>query len=45
MFEPIEYSSIDRLVETMDAEIVGPLEKRFDELVLRRAETMKVRRI
>lgn len=45
VFEPIEYSSIDKLVDTMDEEIVGPAEKRFDELVLRRAETMKVRRV
>jgi hypothetical protein len=45
VFEPIEYSSVDRLVETMDAEIIGPAEARFDELVIRRAETMKVRRV
>ena len=38
VFEPIEYSSVDRLVETMDAEIIGPAETRFDELVMRRAE-------
>jgi hypothetical protein len=44
-FEPIEYSSLDRLVETMDAEIIGPAEARFDELVMRRAEAMKVRRV
>jgi hypothetical protein len=45
VFEPIEYSSVDRLVETMDAEIIGPAEKRFDELVMRRHETLKVRRV
>ena len=45
VFEPIEYSSVDRLVETMDAEIIGPAETRSDELVMRRAETMKVRRV
>jgi hypothetical protein len=45
VFEPIEYSSVDRLVETMDAEIIGPAATRFDELVIRRAETMKVRRV
>ena len=45
VFEPIEYSSVDRLVETMDAEIIGPAETRFDELVMRRAETLKVRRV
>jgi uncharacterized protein YjbI with pentapeptide repeats len=45
VFEPIEYSSVDRLVETMDAEIIRPAEARFDELVMRRAETLKVRRV
>jgi uncharacterized protein YjbI with pentapeptide repeats len=45
VFEPIEYSSVDRLVETMNAEIIEPAEKRFDELVMRRAETLKVRRV
>jgi uncharacterized protein YjbI with pentapeptide repeats len=45
VFEPIEYSSIDRLAETMDAEIIKPAEERFNELVMRRAETMKVRRV
>jgi hypothetical protein len=45
VFEPIVYSSIDRLVETMDAEIISPAEARFNELVMRRAETMKVRRV
>lgn len=37
VFEPIEYSSVDRLVETMDMEIVRPAGARFNELVLRRA--------
>jgi hypothetical protein len=45
VFEPIEYSSVDRLVETMDAEIIEPAETRFNELVMRRAETLKVRRV
>src|SRR5271157_6093478 len=43
IFEPIEYPSVDRLVETMDAEIIAPAEARFDELVMRRAEKLKVR--
>ena len=41
----IEYSSVDRLVETMDAEIIEPAGARFDDLVMRRAETLKVRRV
>jgi hypothetical protein len=45
VFQPIQYPSVDGLVETMDAEIIGPAETRFDELVMRRAETLKVRRV
>ena len=45
VFDPIEYSSVDRLVETMDAEIIGPAETRFNELVLRKAERMTTRRV
>ena len=45
VFQPIEYPSVDRLIETMDAEIIGPAETRFDELVMRRAETLKVRHV
>jgi hypothetical protein len=45
VFEPIEYSSVDRLVEAMDTEIIRPAEARFDELVMRRAEMLKVRRV
>ena len=45
VFQPIEYPSVDRLIETMDAEIIEPAETRFDELVMRRAETLKVRRV
>ncbi len=45
VFQPIEYPSVDRLIETMDAEIIGPAETRFDELVMPRAETLKVRHV
>jgi hypothetical protein len=45
VFEPIEYSSVDRLIEKLDSEIVQPAEKRFNELVLRRAERMTTRRV
>jgi uncharacterized protein YjbI with pentapeptide repeats len=45
VFEPIEYSSVDRLIETMDAEIIQPAEARFDELVMRRAEKPTVRKV
>jgi uncharacterized protein YjbI with pentapeptide repeats len=45
VFEPIEYSSVDRLVETIDAEIIRPAEERFDALVMRRAGRLGVRRV
>jgi hypothetical protein len=45
VFQSIEYPSVDRLIQTMDAEIIEPAETRFNELVMRRAETLKVRRV
>jgi hypothetical protein len=45
VFELIEYLSVDKLVKTMHAKIIRPAEERFDELVMRRAETLKVRRV
>ena len=45
VFRPIEYSSVDRLIEALDTEIVGPAEARFNELVLRKAERMTTRRV
>jgi hypothetical protein len=44
VFEPIEYSSVDRLVKTMNAKIIRPAEARFAKLVKRKAKTLKVRR-
>jgi hypothetical protein len=41
VFEPLHYSSLDALVGAFDQEIIGPAEARFDELVIRKAETMK----
>jgi uncharacterized protein YjbI with pentapeptide repeats len=41
VFEPLHYSSLDALVRALDKEIIGPAEARFDELVVRKAETMK----
>ena len=45
LFEPIEYSSVDGLIEALDTEIIGPAETRFNELVLRKAERMTTRRV
>jgi hypothetical protein len=41
VFQPIYYSSLDALVGALDQEIIEPAEVRFDELVIRKAETMK----
>jgi hypothetical protein len=41
VFEPLHYSSLDALIGALDQEIIGPAEARFDELVVRKAETMK----
>jgi predicted site-specific integrase-resolvase len=41
VFEPLYYSSLDKLVGALDKEIIEPAEMRFDELVIRKAETMK----
>jgi len=36
VFQPIAYQSVDRLIETLDTEIIGPAVARFNELVLRK---------
>jgi uncharacterized protein YjbI with pentapeptide repeats len=41
VFEPLYYSSLDALVGALDNEIIRPAEDRFDQLVVRKAETMK----
>jgi hypothetical protein len=41
VFEPLYYSSLDALIGALDQEIIKPAEVRFDELVVRKAETMK----
>jgi hypothetical protein len=41
VFEPLHYSSLDALIGALDQEIIGPAEARFDELIVRKAETMK----
>jgi hypothetical protein len=41
VFEPLYYSSLDALVGSLDQEIIGPAEARFDELVVRKAGRMK----
>jgi hypothetical protein len=45
VFDPIYYPSVDRLVASFDKEIIEPAEARFDDLVMRKAETMKGRHL
>jgi uncharacterized protein YjbI with pentapeptide repeats len=45
MFEPIYYSSLDRLIDALDTEIIKPAEVRFAELLARKAEKMKGKHI
>jgi uncharacterized protein YjbI with pentapeptide repeats len=45
VFEPIYYSSLDRLADALDSEIIEPAEARFAELLARRAEEMKGKHI
>jgi hypothetical protein len=45
VFDPVHYSSVDALVASFDKEIIDPAEARFDQLVMRKAETMKGRHV
>jgi hypothetical protein len=45
VFPTLRYSSFDRLIETMDAEIVGPAEAKFRQLLVRPAEPIEDRRV
>jgi hypothetical protein len=45
VFDPIHYSSVDALAASFDKEIIEPAEARFDQLVMRKAETMKGRHV
>jgi hypothetical protein len=45
VFEPIYYSSLERLADALDTEIITPAEVRFAELLARKAEEMKGRHI
>jgi hypothetical protein len=45
VLDPIRYPSLDRLVEVLDAEIVSPAEVRFNELLKRKAEKLRIKDI
>jgi hypothetical protein len=40
-----EFASLDALVRALDKEIIEPAEVKFDELVVKKAETMKGRHV
>jgi hypothetical protein len=42
VFEPIRYSSLDRLVGVLDEKIIKPARARFDELIARKAQRMTI---
>jgi hypothetical protein len=43
VLDPIRYSSVDRLVQVLDTEIIEPAEARFIELLARKTEKLQVR--
>jgi hypothetical protein len=43
VLEPIRYSSVDRLIEVMETEIIRPAETRSTQLLKRKAEELPVR--
>jgi Pentapeptide repeats (8 copies) len=45
VLDPIRYSSVDRLVEVLDMEIVRPAQARFADLLVRKAEQLRVKDI
>jgi hypothetical protein len=45
VFPTFRYPSPDRLIETMDAEIVGAAEAKLRQLLQRRAEPIEDRRV
>ena len=45
VLQPIHYSSVDKLIASLDEEIIQRVEARSIELVRRRDETMKVQRV
>jgi uncharacterized protein YjbI with pentapeptide repeats len=45
VFKTIRYSSLDRLIETMDDEIIKPAEAKFTQLLARRTEPIEDREV
>ena len=45
VLEPLRYSSVDRLIEALEAEVVHPAQARFVELQRKKAEELPIRDI
>jgi uncharacterized protein YjbI with pentapeptide repeats len=45
VLDPIAYGSVEELVQGLDEEIIKPALARFDELLVKKAKTLRVRRI
>lgn len=43
VLDPIRYQSVDRLVEVLDAEIIVPAQRRFTDLMARKAEQVRIK--
>jgi hypothetical protein len=43
VLDPIRYSSLDRLVEVLDSEVIKPAEARFNALLARKAEELRIK--
>jgi hypothetical protein len=41
----IEYPSVDRLVEVLEADIVTPAEEKFNELLARRTNQLRTKKV
>jgi hypothetical protein len=45
VFKTLRYSSLDRLIKTIDEEIIKPAEAKFKQLLARRAEPIEDREV
>jgi uncharacterized protein YjbI with pentapeptide repeats len=45
VLDPIRYTSVDRLVQVLDSEIIQPAEAKFAELLARKAEDLRIKDI
>jgi hypothetical protein len=43
VLDPIRYSSVERLVEVLDSEVIKPAKARFNALLARKTEELRVK--